>query len=138
MTGHSQSSIPKGIDGYPLITTHQRYTLYIQTPTDRAESYSKGINALLKISRSVLEKLRDKHQVEKREILEAFANRDGAFLEDQREQHKSDPSTQWFIAETDYGRKLKVAFIAKDGDIIIRTAYAPNATEMAIYQKYAY
>lgn len=93
---------------------------------------------MLKISRNIAEKLRDKHQVEKREIVEAFANRDGVFLEDNREEHKSDPPTQWFIAETDYGRKLKVVFIAKDGDIIIRTAYAPNPTELAIYKKYAY
>lgn len=93
---------------------------------------------MLKISRNIADKLRDKHQVEKREILEAFANRDGFFLEDSREEHKSDPPTQWFIAETDYGRKLKVVFIAKNTDIIIRTAYSANPTELAIYKKYAY
>lgn len=93
---------------------------------------------MLKISRNIAEKLRDKHQVEKREILESFANRDGAFLEDNREDHKSDPPTQWFVAETDYGRKLKVVFIAENGEIIIRTAYAANTTELAIYKKYAY
>lgn len=90
------------------------------------------------ISRTVADKLRNKHQVEKREILEAFANRDGEFLEDTREEHESNPPTQWFIAETNYGRKLKVAFLEKDGKVIIRTAYPPNENELRIYNKYAY
>lgn len=73
------------------------------------------------------------------EIEQCFANRDGALLEDTREDHKSDPPTQWFIAQTDYGRLLKVVFVFyPDRGVAIRTAYEPNEDEKRIYQKYAY
>lgn len=35
-----------------------------------------------------------------------------------------------------YGRKLKIVFIPKDEDIVIRTAYDPNVVEMQIYSKF--
>jgi hypothetical protein len=67
-----------------------------------------------------------------------LANREGGLLEDIREDHKTDPPTQWFIAETDYGRRLKVVFIFKNGDILLKTSYGPNSKEEAIYAKYAF
>ena len=75
--------------------------------------------------------------VTQEEIVQCFANRNGTFLRDTRERHQSDPPTRWFIAETDFGRKLKVVFIPRNGKtIIIRTAYGPNKEEMRIYLKY--
>ncbi|WP_261977799.1 ADP-ribosyl-(dinitrogen reductase) hydrolase [Marinobacter sp. F3R11] len=71
------------------------------------------------------------------EVQECIANRTGKFLEDMREDHKSDPPTQWFIAETDSGRQLKIVFILKDGDVVVKTAYVPNEDEKRIYIKYA-
>lgn len=92
----------------------------------------------LKISHSVRAKLGNKRPpVTREEIEECFANRSGTYLEDTREQHKSDPPTQWFIAETFYGRKLKIAFIQKDANTIIRTAYDPNKEEIRIFNKYS-
>ena len=77
--------------------------------------------------------------VTENEIVECFSNRDGNFLEDSREDHKSDPPTQWFIAETDYGKKLKIAFVYRENmGIAIRTAYVPNDDELRIYNKYGY
>ncbi|WGE69849.1 ADP-ribosyl-(dinitrogen reductase) hydrolase [Actinobacillus equuli subsp. haemolyticus] len=70
------------------------------------------------------------------EILEAFSNINGQFLIDSREEHLSEPPTEWFIAETNRGIKLKVCFIRKNNDIYIRTAYRPNAKEIRIYEKY--
>jgi len=88
----------------------------------------------LRISSKVQEKLANKKPpVTYEEILQCFVNRTGGYLLDTREQHKSDPPTRWFIAETYYGRKLKVVFIARDGDVIIRSAFEPNATEIRIY-----
>lgn len=89
------------------------------------------------LSNNVLEKLASKHGVKKDDVEQCFSNRTGTFLEDTREEHLSNPPTRWFIAETDFGRLLKVAFIAKDGDIIIRTSYPPNEEEIRIYKKYA-
>lgn len=93
----------------------------------------------LKISTSVREKLKSKHQVKVCEIEECFANRDGEFLDDPREKHKSDPKTQWFVSETDHGRKLKVVFLQhEDGTIEIKSTFAPNATELCLYNRHAY
>jgi hypothetical protein len=92
----------------------------------------------LKISHSVRIKLGNKKPpVTREEIEQCFANRTGTYLEDPREQHKSDPPTQWFVAETYYGRKLKIAFIQKEADTIIRTAYDANKEELRIYNKYS-
>ncbi|WP_295434863.1 hypothetical protein [uncultured Thiodictyon sp.] len=91
----------------------------------------------LVLSSSVREKLAGKTPpVSEEEILQCFANRSGRYLLDEREQHRTDPPTRWFLAETDYGRLLKVVFIPKDGDVIIRTAYDPNPVERSIYQRY--
>ena len=90
----------------------------------------------LKCSQNVVQKLRLKHGVSLDEIQQCFANRSGGLLEDIREEHKTEPPTQWFIAESDYGRVLKVVFVAKDGDIIIKTAYEANENEINIYQKF--
>lgn len=90
----------------------------------------------LKCSSAVKQKLAQKHGVSLEEVQQCFANREGNLLEDTREEHKTDPPTQWFIAETDCGRRLKVAFMLKSGDIIIKTAYEPNQTEERIYRKF--
>lgn len=71
------------------------------------------------------------------EILQCFANRTGKFLFDTRANHLTNPPTHWFIAETDYGRILKVCFVQMPtGEIHIKTAYDPNPTEVGIYTKY--
>jgi hypothetical protein len=92
----------------------------------------------LTMSSRVREKLAQKiPPVTEQEIVQCFANRCGKYLEDDREQNATDPPTKWFIAETDYGRKLKICFIYKDGDIVIKTAYDPNVTEKNIYDRFA-
>lgn len=93
----------------------------------------------LEISDAIREKLAKKHGVTPDEIRQCFENRDGGFLEDTREQHRTDPPTQWFVAETNKRRKLKIAFIARqtrDGlRIFIRTAYPANSDEIRIYER---
>ncbi len=91
----------------------------------------------LMISDKIREKLTYKHGVTEKEIQDCFINRESGFLVDTREDHQSDPPTQWFIAETNKGRSLKIAFVQRGSDIFIRTAYEPNTQEVAIYQKYA-
>lgn len=92
----------------------------------------------LRISRKVSQKLANKQPpVTEDEIEQCFANRNTTYLEDDREEHRTDPPTQWFIGETDYGRKLKIVFIRRGEEIAIRTAYDPNEIERYIYQKYS-
>lgn len=88
------------------------------------------------ISQKIRDKLAAKHNVSPEEIEQCFANRTGKYVKDLREEHASDPPTKWFISETDYGRKLKVVFILKDGDVYLRTAFSPNEDELRIYNKY--
>jgi len=91
----------------------------------------------LNISRKVLEKLANKKPpVTREEIIQCFANRCGVTLLDEREDHKSDPPTRWFIAETDFGRNLKIAYIQEGALTTIRTAYVPDQEELRIYRKY--
>ena len=81
-------------------------------------------------------KLDGKHGVEQREVYECFMNREGRFLEDTRERHKTDPPTRWFVAKTQAGRLLKVVFINLDGKILVKTAYEANPKEISIYSRY--
>jgi len=92
---------------------------------------------VLRISQSVAEKLAKKHNVTEEEILECFANRTAGFLLDNRDEHKTDPATRWFVAQTNRGRCLKVVFIPLDQEIRIRTAYEANSEELRIYNKFA-
>ena len=70
---------------------------------------------MLYIAPAIRTKLLYKHDVREHEIEEAFANREGGFLEDERAEHITIPPTQWFIAETNHGRRLKIVFIADSG-----------------------
>ena len=91
----------------------------------------------LVISPQIQNKLANKTPpVSRDEVMQCFANRTGQLLADTRAEHLTNPVTRWFIAETDYGRKLKVVFIPLGGDIIIKSAYDPNAEELRIYIKY--
>lgn len=88
----------------------------------------------LKVSKSVEEKLREKHSVSVREVKQCFANLQGGALEDTRAQHRTDPVTQWFISETDKGRSLKVIFMVdREKNIIIKSAYPPEKAAVKIY-----
>lgn len=85
------------------------------------------------ISLKIEDKLLKKHSVTRREVEQCFENLQGGFLFDLREDHKTDPQTMWFIAATNNNRLLKVAFIQRDQDFYIRTAYEPNIDELNIY-----
>lgn len=92
----------------------------------------------LLLSPKIRNKLSDKSPpVSEDDIVQCFANRHGAFLLDTRANNLTNPPTHWFIAETDYGRPLKVCFVPMpDGEFHIKTAYAPNHEEVRIYNKY--
>lgn len=90
----------------------------------------------LSISAAVREKLANKTPpVTESEIVQCFANRIGNDLIDTRADNLTNPLTRWFIAETDYGRKLKVAYMPTTQGIIIKSAYDPNEVEIRIFNK---
>jgi predicted GTPase len=94
----------------------------------------------LLISAKVRDKLRTaSHAVSEDEIIECFANRDGRSCLDTREEHRTDPATQWFVAQTDRGRRLKICYVFDERTAIveIKTAYAATSEIQRIYDKYA-
>jgi uncharacterized DUF497 family protein len=99
--------------------------------------------AEIKCSDKTREKLQTKHNVDVAEILQCFKNRDPhkRVLTDTREEHRTDPATCWFLAETNAGRLLKVCFIpphlANGNAVEIKTAFDPNEYEIRIYDRFA-
>jgi hypothetical protein len=90
----------------------------------------------LYISKSVRAKLASKTPpVTEEEIVQCFANRTHKDLADLREKNRTNPITRWFISETDFGRKLKIAYMPTSKEVVIKTAYDPNSEECCIYLK---
>lgn len=89
----------------------------------------------LVISQAVAKKLAEKHRVSRRELEQCFENRIGGLLLDTREEHRTDPPTVWFLAETDAGRKLKVVFVQRGELVFVKTAYDANDDEKEIYRE---
>jgi predicted nucleotidyltransferase component of viral defense system len=97
----------------------------------------------LRFSEDVLKKLAEKHNVSEAEVRQCFENRDGNYIKDTREEHRTDPPTYWFVSETNKRRVLKVCFIARkintesgsETRVEIKTAYAANVDEIDIYNR---
>jgi uncharacterized DUF497 family protein len=86
------------------------------------------------VSPKIDAKLDEKHDVEVDEIDQCFDNMCGINLIDDREEHRTDPPTLWFVAETNKGRLLKIIYVYRDRKFYIKSAYEPNKTEVKIYE----
>lgn len=95
------------------------------------------MNAIV-ISPTILDKLDVKHNVTRREIEQCFENREGHYVEDSREEHKTDPATLWFVSPTNQNRKLKVIFVFNNGNIYIKSAYDAKDSHIEIYKQFNY
>jgi len=71
------------------------------------------------ISQEIRSKLHLRHGIDEREVEEAFANLDGAF-----------------VAPTNRGRLIKVIFVNENGNIYLKSAYEPSEDVLRIYKKY--
>lgn len=94
----------------------------------------------IKIAPSIVKKLEQKHGVSTEEVEQCFWNRRGELLEDTLAEHKTDPPTYWFIAETDKRRKLRVVLVwgGGDKDIHIKTAFDADEDAIRFYKKHAF
>ena len=88
------------------------------------------------ISQKICAKLAVKHNVTPEEVEQCFTNRNGKIIRDRREEHAANAPTLWFIAETHYGRKLKVVFINEKGNNYVRTAFEPSEATIRNYLQY--
>jgi len=91
----------------------------------------------LRISQAILEKLATRHKVDRREVEQCFDNKCGLFLMDDREDHRTDPPTLWFVAPTNKGRLLKIIFIYRDGYMDLRSAYDADDAAQRLYDRKA-
>lgn len=89
------------------------------------------------ITSRIKKKLLEKHNVTEKEVTECFYNRNRTALKDVREDHQTDPPTLWIIANTNHCRELKLLFVVRNGDIVLKTAYEPNQNEIDIYDNHA-
>lgn len=82
-------------------------------------------------------KLETKHQVREIEVHQCFLNRDGPYIEDTEEEHETESGypTEWFIAETDKGRLLKVCFVCENGNVYVKSAFDANQKSLDIYEE---
>ena len=90
----------------------------------------------LSISDAVLRKINTRHGVDLVEVRQCFMNKNGKLLFDNRALTKTDPPTLWSIAKTNKKRSLKIVYILKNSQIILKTAYEPNDAELAIYSRH--
>ncbi len=88
------------------------------------------------ISPAILEKLENKHRVSRREIEQCFENIEGDYVEDTREEHKTDPATFWFVSPTNQNRKLKVIFVFNNGNIYIKSAFDAKQSHIVMYEPF--
>jgi hypothetical protein len=75
----------------------------------------------LKITAAIQHKLKTKHLVDVAEVRQCFLNKNGKLLTDNRALTKTNPPTLWFIARTNKNRLLKIVYIQKDMQIILKT-----------------
>ncbi|HJV72722.1 MAG TPA: ADP-ribosyl-(dinitrogen reductase) hydrolase [Noviherbaspirillum sp.] len=89
----------------------------------------------IRISQKIQEKI-DSRNISQLELWQCFHNIEGDYLEDTRAEHLTDPITQWFVAETDKGRLLKIMFVSRDDGVELKSAYEASDEICRIYRKY--
>lgn len=88
------------------------------------------------ISPKVLEKLKGKHGIVRKEVEQCFHNRSGKLLIDDRALRKTNPPTLWFLSKTNKGRLLKIVYIQIGNKVHLKSAFDPIAIEIAIYARH--
>lgn len=92
---------------------------------------------MLIISDDVAKKLRQKHDVDPREVHECFlriVDEDAPFVLEDHPSHRTWPPTFWFIGTTFAGRELKIVFIEDDdGTTTLKTAHEPSTRDRITY-----
>jgi hypothetical protein len=91
----------------------------------------------MRISDKIKQKLAERN-ISRLELEQCFCNIEGKYLEDIRAEHKTNPTTKWFVSETDKGRRLKVMFVPEKDGIDIKSAYEATEEIYRIYRKYAH
>ena len=88
----------------------------------------------LYISDRIVEKIKNKHRLDKDEVIQAWKKYDGITLADTRERYWTYPPTEWFLVRSDSGKLLKIIFmIDDDGTAYLKSAFEADKTEKRIF-----
>lgn len=89
------------------------------------------------IHKTIENKCLIKHNVLENEIREAWQSYDGTVLvTDDREEHRTNPPTVWFVVKTSGVRLLKIiAVIDSDGVAYLKSAYDANQKVINLFRK---
>ena len=88
-------------------------------------------------SPNIIDKILLVHKVDILEVEEAFNNWVGRPLIDDRKQHRTNPPTIWFCAETTDGRILKIVGIplVETKEFVLKSAYEASDWEINFYEE---
>lgn len=89
------------------------------------------------VSEAIRNKLEHKHAVMLRDVEQCFDNKCGGYLQDTREDHRTDPPTLWFVAPTNAGRMLKLMLVYRDGSVYLKSAYDATPEIQVLYERFA-
>ena len=92
---------------------------------------------MIRLSEKIKQKLADRN-ISPLEVEQCFSNLEGSYLDDTRAEHKTNPTTKWFVAETDKGRLLKIMFVPGKDGVDIKSAYDANEVVCRMYFKNAH
>lgn len=73
--------------------------------------------------------------VTEREVRECFMSRCGRICQDGREEHRTDPPTVWFVAESHLGRWLKIVYVEDDEHIYLKSAYPATKSVQDMFER---
>lgn len=88
----------------------------------------------LLVSDEVRKKLIEKHGVDVKFVEAIWSTYEGILLIDDREQHRTNPPTEWFIALYPDQRPLKVVVVRDSSGTFLKTAYVANDIEQQIFK----
>lgn len=96
---------------------------------------------MLIISAKIREKIagEDHGSVNEREVRECFMVWDGRYIEDPREEHKTQSGlpTRWFVEESHIGRMLKIVYVADDENVYLKSAYLATGEIQHLFKTHA-
>ncbi len=93
----------------------------------------------LRISPKILQKIGQAchGSLTQRIVEQCFENHCGRLCIDDREEHRTDPPTCWFVALDSGNRLVKVVYVQDAGVIYLKSAYLADPEIARIFDKYA-
>lgn len=78
----------------------------------------------------------DHGSVTEREVRECFMAWDGRYVEDPREEHKTQSGlpTRWFVGESHIGRMIKIIYVEDADNVYLKSAYLATGEIQHLYK----